>query len=233
MHSHRQTFHWGIEKMVDFERARKAMVDNQLRTSNITDRRLLAVMGRVPRERFVPADRQSLAYIDEAHLLQADRTRRALSAPAPFAKLVQLASIQHTDKVLDLGCGTGYSTAVLAALADHVVGVDDQPDLVEKARDNLQTLGVGNATIMEASPKIGAPGQEPFDAIVVEGVVDAVPDALFAQLAEGGRLVALIRRGATSVANLFVKSGNDVAGRPEFDASLPPLADAGGDEFVF
>jgi len=219
--------------MVDFERARKAMVDNQLRTSNITDRRLLAVMGQVPRELFVPADRRSLAYIDDAHALQADRTRRALSAPAPFAKLVQLAGIQHTDKVLDLGCGTGYSTAVLAALAEHVIGVDDKPDLVAQADSNLQSLGIENTTIVKGSLEIGVPGHGPFDAIVVEGVVDAVPEALFGQLAEAGRLVALIRRGATSVANLFVKSGNDVAGRPEFDASLPPLAEPGGDEFVF
>lgn len=232
MHDDRQTFHTG-HQMVDFERARKAMVDNQLRTSNITDRRLLKVMGQVPRERFVPADRRSLAYIDEAHPLQADRTRRALSSPAPFAKLVQLAGVGHTDKVLDLGCGTGYSTAVLAALADQVVGVDDQPDLVAGAKANLEALGVPNATIVEASLEQGAPGHGPFDAIVVEGVVDAVPEALYAQLADGGRLVVLIRRGATSVANVFVKSGEDVAGRPEFNASLPPLADPDIDEFIF
>jgi protein-L-isoaspartate(D-aspartate) O-methyltransferase len=146
---------------------------------------------------------------------------------------VQLAAIQHGDKILDLGCGTGYSTAVLAALADHVVGVDDQPDLVAQARDNLQALGIGNATIVEAALQSGAPGHGPFDVIMVEGVVDAAPEPLFGQLAEGGRLVVLLRRGATSVANLFVKSGNEVAGRPEFDASLPPLADPGVDEFVF
>jgi protein-L-isoaspartate(D-aspartate) O-methyltransferase len=219
--------------MVDFERARKAMVDNQLRTSNITDRKLLAIMGRVPRERFVPADRRSLAYIDEAHLLQGNRTRRALSAPAPFAKLVQLASIQHGDKVLDLGCGTGYSTAVLAELAEHVVGVDDQPELIGQARENLQALGRDNVTMVEASLETGAPEHGPFSVIVVEGAVDAVPEALFGQLADGGRLVSLIRRGATSVANLFVKTGEDVAGRPEFNASLPPLADPDTDEFVF
>lgn len=223
----------GIENMVDFERARKAMVDNQLRTSNITDRRLLAVMGKVPRERFVPADRKSLAYIDEAHPLQAERTRRALSAPAPFAKLVQLAGIQHTDKVLDLGCGTGYSTAVLVALAAEVVGIDDQADLVAQAEANLRALGIENATIVEGSLETGVPAHGPFDAIVVEGVIEAVPEALFGQLAEAGRLVALIRRGATSVANVFVKSGKDVAGRPEFNANLPPLAEPGADEFVF
>ena len=219
--------------MVDYGRARKAMVDNQLRTSAITDRTLLAVMGRIPRELFVPADRETLAYIDEPHLLQPGPTKRALSAPAPFAKLVQLAGIHPTDRVLDLGCGSGYSTAVLAALAEHVVGVDDQPELAAMARANLAGLGIENATISEASLSAGVPQQGPFDVIVVEGVVDAVPEALFEQLADGGRLVALISGDATSVANLFVKSGNDVAGRPVFNASLPPLAGPGEDTFVF
>lgn len=220
--------------MVDFAHARKAMVDNQLRTSNITDRRLLAVMGQVPRERFVPAERQTLAHIDGAHLLQPGRSGRALPAPAPFAKLVQLAGLRHTDRILDLGCGTGYSTAVLAALAAHVVALDDQADLAALARDNLQALGIDNAMIIEAPLAEGAPGHAPFDVIIVEGVVDAVPAALFGQLADGGRLVALIRRGATAVANLFVKSGKDVAGRAEFNASLPPLGGpAVEDEFIF
>lgn len=219
--------------MVDFGRARKAMVDNQLRTSAITDRTLLAVMGRIPRERFVPKDRESLAYIDEPHLLQPGRSKRALAAPAPFARLVQLAEIHRTDRVLDLGCGSGYSAAVLAALAGHVVAVDDQPDLVTLTRDNLQGLGIGNVTVAEASLSVGAPELGPFDAILVEGAVAALPHALFDQLADGGRLVALMQRGATSVANLFVKTGDDVAGRPVFNASLPPLADPGDDRFVF
>lgn len=219
--------------MVDFERARKAMVDNQLRTSAITDRKLLAVMGRIPRERFVPKDRESLAYIDEPHPLQPGRSRRALPAPAPFAKLVQLADIRETDRVLDLGCGSGYSTAVLAALADHVVAVDDQPDLVSLTRDNIEALGVKNATVAAASLDAGAPDLGPFDVIVVEGVLESVPEALCRQLADHGRLVALIKRGATSVANLFVRSGDEVAGRPVFNANLPPLADPPDDRFVF
>jgi protein-L-isoaspartate(D-aspartate) O-methyltransferase len=222
------------EKMVDFARARKAMVDNQLRTSNITDRRLLAVMGQVPRERFVPAERQTLAYVDVAHVLLPGRSARALPSPAPFAKLVHLAGIRHTDRVLDLGCGTGYSTAVLAALCADVVALDDHADLIALARENLQELGISNATVVEAPLAGGAPGAAPFDVIVVEGVVDEVPAPLFEQLGDGGRLVALIRRGATAVANLFVKSGSDVAGRADFNASLPPLGGpAAADEFIF
>lgn len=220
--------------MTDFARARQAMVDSQLRTSNVTDRRLLAAMGHLPRERFVPAERRSLAYIDEAHPLLPGRSRRSLPAPAPFAKLVQLADLQHNDRVLDLGCGTGYSTAVLAALAAQVVGVEDRPELAALARENLQALGIPNAQIVEAPLDLASAARGPFDVIVVEGAVDAAPEALFGRLADGGRLVVLIRRGATAVAHLFVKSGKDVAARADFDANLPPLADSDAYEpFVF
>src|SRR3954463_10289763 len=108
--------------MTDFAHARRTMVDNQLRTSGITDHRLLGAMGEVPRERFVPAARQTLEYIDEAKPLSATRK---LGPPAPFARLVQLAAIQHSDRVLDVGCGTGYSAAVLGHLASEVVAVED------------------------------------------------------------------------------------------------------------
>ena len=220
--------------MTDFERARKAMVDSQLITNSVSDRRLLAAMGQLPRERFVPPGRQTLAYIDEAHPLQQGKSRSALAAPAPFARLVQLADLQHGDRVLDLGCGTGYSTAVIAALAGQVVGVEDHPELAAMARQNLQALGINNAEIVEAPLDRVAAAPGPFNAIVVEGAVEEVPETLFDRLADGGRLVVLIQRGATAVANLFVKSGRDVAARVDFNASLPPLAEpAGRDDFVF
>ena len=119
--------------MIDFEQARKAMVDNQLRTSAITDRRLLGAMGSVPRERFVPATRQSLAYIDEQHVYPGP-LGRALAPAAPFARLVQLAAISEADTVLDVGCTTGYSSTVLAALAARVVALEAEPALADAAR---------------------------------------------------------------------------------------------------
>ncbi|HEY4200791.1 MAG TPA: protein-L-isoaspartate O-methyltransferase [Devosiaceae bacterium] len=210
--------------MTDFTRARTVMVDNQLRTSSITDRHLLAVMGQVPRERFVPEQRQALAYIDEAHALTASPSPRYLAAPAPFARLVQLAEIGEGDSVLDIGCGTGYSVAVLAGLAARVTGVESDGALVVAARDNLSALDITNAEIVEApllvGPKVGAG----YDIVVVEGAVDEVPPALLAHLKEGGRLVALIRRGATASANVFTKAEGAVTARAAFDTSLPSLA---------
>ncbi|MDB5561208.1 MAG: Protein-L-isoaspartate O-methyltransferase [Hyphomicrobiales bacterium] len=220
--------------MVDFNRARKMMVETQLRTSNVTDRRLLAVMGQVPRERFVPARRKELAYIDEVHPLETRGAPRYLSAPAPFAKLLQLAEVKTADKVLDLGCGSGYSAAVLAGLAASVVAVESDAELVVRARDTLAELNIGNVSVIESPVETGAPQMGPFDVIIVEGAVDAVPETLFAQLSEGGRIVALLRSGATAIAHLYVKSGTEVAGRAEFNASLPPLQpQKRADSFVF
>jgi protein-L-isoaspartate(D-aspartate) O-methyltransferase len=219
--------------MTDFEQARKAMVDNQLRTSAITDRRLLSAMGEVPREMFVPEARRSLAYIDEAHAWPGP-SGRALPAPAPFARLVQLAGLEETESVLDIGTGTGYSAAVLSRLAGKVVGVESDPALLQAARANLAQVAAPNVVLVETPLADGAPKLGPYDAIILEGAVAEVPESLLHQLKQGGRLVALIRKGGTSVANVFVRSGNDFAPRAEFNTSLPPLStEKPPERFVF
>ena len=220
--------------MTDFAQARKAMVDHQLRTSDITDRRLLAAMGKVPREAFVPEARRSLAYVDRPQQLVEEPGGRALPAPTPFARLVQLAGVGPGDRVLDIGCGSGYSTAVLAELAATVVGVEATAALAETARTNLAALGIGNAEVVEAPLDAGAPGQGPYDVIIIGGEVASVPEALQAQLADGGRLVAVVRGRGIGVAHRFVRVGDDVAAHASFDANMPPLTVAGpSDRFVF
>lgn len=218
--------------MTDFEQARRTMVDNQLRTSNVTDRRILSAMGRVPRERFVPAARQALAYIDDSHEFGAGSKARALLAPAPFAQLVQLAEVEPEDTILDIGATTGYSVAVLAELGKEVTGLERDPELVSKANANLSALSIGNAGVIEGD--LATVPRRSFDVIIIEGAVEAVPEKLFARLADGGRLVALIQQGAAATANIYVKSGESVTARATFNTSAPPLNVAGtGDEFVF
>lgn len=216
--------------MSDYARARRMMVDNQLRTSAVTDPRLLAVMGRVPRERFVPEAWRALAYSDAPVPLG---NGRKLASPAPFARLVQLAEIEPGDRVLDLGCATGYSTAVLAGLAGEVVGVDPDAALVESARATLADLGI--PADIRAGPIDGSGlSGGPFDVIVIENAVDAVPTGLWQHLADHGRLVALIGSGMAAAAHIFVKTGDDIAGRAGFNATLPPAAGTGAEDmFVF
>lgn len=217
--------------MVDFARARRTMVDNQLRTSGITSWRILDAMNRVPREKFVPEHQVPFAYSDDAIPLSSDRT---LAAPADFARLVQLAEIDSQDVVLDVGCGTGYSTAVLSMLGNAVVALDSEEVLVGQANDVLAGLDIGNAAAVAGPIENGVPKEAPFDVIVLEGAVDVVPPALFDQLRDGGRLVAVLGKGNAAVAHLYVKTGKDVAATPSFNASLPLLGTfASAPAFVF
>lgn len=219
--------------MTDFAHARKQMVDNQLRTSAVTDRRVLAAMGEVPREEFIIGSRHGLAYIDEP-LPLAGAPGRWLGSPAPFARLLQLAAVDPADHVLDLAAGNGYSSAVLARLAASVVAVESHAGLAGMARDTLGRLGVSNVTIEVGPIESAGAAKGPYDLIVIEGTVPEVPQALFSQLRAGGRLVALIGAGGRpAVAHLFAHSGKGIAARAEFDANLPPIAAPGAGTFVF
>lgn len=206
--------------MVDFARARRTMVDNQLRTSGITDWRILDAMNRVPREKFVPDHQAALAYSDDELSLSGGRM---LGTPADFARLVQLAEVGSQDVVLDVGCGTGYSTAVLSMLANAVVALDSDEAMAGRANDILVDLDIGNAAAVPGPIENGVAREAPFDAIILEGAVDAVPPALLDQLRDGGRLVAVIGTGNSGVAHLYVKTGTEIGATAAFNASLPVL----------
>ncbi|MFD2649802.1 protein-L-isoaspartate O-methyltransferase [Devosia albogilva] len=218
--------------MFDFQRARTFMVDNQLRTSGVSDWRILARMGEVPREEFLPEAKRELAYLDSVQWLGEPRRGRFMPAPAIFAKLLQLAEIGSQDTVLIVGANSGYSTAVVAGLCSKVTGLEHDAALAESARDTLEKLGISNATIIAGD--ISALGKDRYDAIFVEGAVETVPQALLDRLSDIGRLVALVREGGVSVATVYVKSDGVVASRQEFNASLPALMVKSGEpEFVF
>jgi protein-L-isoaspartate(D-aspartate) O-methyltransferase len=217
--------------MIDFPAARTTMVESQLRTDRVTDRRILAAFGSLPRERFVPEKKRDLAYSDgslEVWPSFDGGPARFLLAPVVLARLMQLASVEAQDAVLDIGCATGYSTAVLANLAQVVTAVEIEPELAAAARENLKALGLTNATVVEGDLARGVPEAGPFDVILLNGSVPEVPDTLLAQLKDGGRLVAVVTgapqgRPRQGKATLFVKLDGEASGLPHFDANARAL----------
>ena len=217
--------------MIDFEQVRATMVESQLRTDKVTDRRILAAFAALPREHFVPVSKRDLAYSDasiEVWPSLGSGPARFLLPPIVLARLIQLALVEAKDAVLDVGCATGYSTAVLARLARSVTTVEAEPELAAAARDNLQSLGIVNATVITGGLVVGAPELGRFDVILLNGSVPAVPDALLAQLKEGGRLCAIVAAGRDGrplqgKATLFVKIDCEVSGVPRFDANARAL----------
>ena len=212
--------------VTDYEAARLNMVNSQVRTTDVTDHALLSALLDVPRERFVPADRRFATYIDED--LEIGRAvgldgPRYLMEPSPFAKMVQLAEIGPGDTVLDIGCATGYSCAVLARLAESVIAVESDEPLADFAREALAELVVDNVAVVSGALEEGYPKEGPYDAIVIEGAVDRVPDAILDQLKEGGRLVTVVGRGHSGRARLFVREDGIVSNRPVFNAAVPIL----------
>jgi protein-L-isoaspartate(D-aspartate) O-methyltransferase len=197
----------------DFAAARLAMVESQLRPQGVTDRGVLLAMGEVPRETFVPADARALAYADRAVPLG---DGRFLTAPATLGQLLTQMMPLRGQRALVVGAGTGYSSAVLAAVGLEVVALESSTELVASARDAGLQVVEGP---LEAGHRKGAP----FDQILIDGAVEAIPDALIDQLAEGGRLgAALIDRG---ISRLVVgrKAGGGFGYLSIADAGAPRL----------
>jgi protein-L-isoaspartate(D-aspartate) O-methyltransferase len=201
------------------ESARFNMVETQIRAANVTDVRILAAMNAVAREKFVPRAASALAYAD---VPVAVAPGRYLLDPRSLAKMLQLAQIKPQDRVLDVGCATGYSSAVLARLASDVVALEQDADLVRVASELLANT-VGKVELVQGGLVEGVKGAAPFDVIFVNGAIEQVPDSLLGQLAEGGRLVAVLKDDQ-SRAWLFLKENGQVGKRPDFDADVPVLA---------
>lgn len=211
--------------MNDFTAQRINMVESQVRPSDVTDRRIIRAMLEVPREQFVPDALRSIAYMDTEVSLPSSggSGRRALLAPRVFAKLVQEARIEPGMTVLDVGCATGYSTAVLARLAKRVVGLECDAELAAKAKKTLQNLAVSNAVVSQGALQDGLASEGPFDAVLLNGAVPAVPQVLLEQLAEGGRLVAVRAEGNLGQAVVWTRVGRTSDARVVFDAGAQPL----------
>ncbi|MBF0335951.1 MAG: protein-L-isoaspartate O-methyltransferase [Alphaproteobacteria bacterium] len=208
---------------MDFAAVRHNMVENQLRTNRVIDPLVVEAMEAVPRERFVPKQMRGIAYVDEDIDLGGGRF---LMEPLVLGRLLQSAEIRPTDVVLDVGCATGYATAVIARMASTVVALESDPEAAAGAAAVLEELGVVNAAVVTGPLAEGYSTQGPYDVIVIEGQVPEVPPGLCAQLADGGRLVAVICDDDTGVGRLTVvtRAGNTYGRRALFDGSTRRLA---------
>lgn len=197
------------------------MVDSQLRTNKVTDSRLLAAFSELPREVFLDEALHPVAYLDEDVAIGEGRY---LMEPMVIARMVQSLAVEPNDVALDIGCGTGFSCALLARLAATVVGLESDQALARQANENLTALSVDNAVVVEGALPEGYAAQAPFDVIFIGGSVAEIPAAITGQLAEGGRVCAVVREGeGRGNATLGLCRDGRVSYRVLFDAASPPL----------
>jgi protein-L-isoaspartate(D-aspartate) O-methyltransferase len=210
--------------MSGFSTARQKMVDGQVRPSDVTDFRIIDAMLDVPREAFVPADQRAMAYLDlDLDVSEAGSAKRFLIKPVVIAKMLQAAEITETDHVLVVGCASGYAAAVVAKLAAKVTATESDPSLAAKARDVLAQIGLSNVTVQTAAAADGAPANAPYDVIVLDGATGIVPDRLYQQLRDGGRLVGVFAMTKPPRAMIVTRSHGDFGNRALFDAVVPVL----------
>lgn len=196
------------------------MVDTQVRPSDVTKFPIIDAMLRTPRELYVPASRREAAYIGE-NLDLGDG--RVILEPRSFSKLLDVLDVVPQDVVLDLGCGLGYSTAVLACLAEFVVGVEDDPERAEEAQQILSEQGVDNAAVVQGPLAEGAAKSAPYDVIMLQGAAERIPDAIYDQLKEGGRIAAIFQEDRLGVARIGYKIDGGMTWRYAFNAAAPVL----------
>ena len=208
--------------MSGFATARQKMVDGQVRPSDVTDIRILDAMLAVPREAFVPGSKQALAYLDlDLDVGEGGSAGRFLLKPAVLAKMLQAADIKETDRVLVVGCATGYAAAVIARFVGPLVtATESDPALATKAK---ALLAGEKAIVRTAAAADGDPADAPYDVIVLNGATEVVPERLYGQLRDGGRLVGVFAASQPARAMLVTRSHGDFGHRTLFDAAAPVL----------
>jgi protein-L-isoaspartate(D-aspartate) O-methyltransferase len=217
--------------MIDFEAARIKMVENQIRTTDVTSHSVLRAFLSVPREAFVPEKAKSLAYLDADIELAPGRY---LMEASPLAKQLQAAEITRDDKVLDVGTGSGYVAALLSQLAGSVTALENDAALAEQAASNLKALDCRNVSVVTGELTKGHAADAPYDLIFINGAVEEIPSALLDQLAEGGRLVAVVGYGNAAQAKILLKEHGAISESSRFNLSVKPLPGFGKiKEFVF
>ncbi|NIZ14408.1 protein-L-isoaspartate O-methyltransferase [Phaeobacter sp. HF9A] len=206
--------------MTDFSDRRRMMVDTQIRPSDVTKYPIIEAMLAVPREQFVPDAQAEVAYADQSVPLGAGRV---VPEPRTLAKMLDALDVCADELVLDVGSGLGYSTAVVARLAQMVIGVEEDEAMASEAQQLLSESNADNAIIHQGALSEGAAEHGPYDVILIEGGVEILPEGLIAQLKDGGRIAALFMTGALGEVKIGFKNGDRVSWRFDFNAGAPVL----------
>ncbi|MEM9715060.1 MAG: protein-L-isoaspartate O-methyltransferase [Pseudomonadota bacterium] len=200
---------------MDFAAARAAMVDSQVRPNDVTKYSIIDALQRIKREDFVPDHLRTVAYSDMPLRIAEGRE---LLDPRVFSKLLDALNIKPTEFVLDIGCGLGYSSAVISCLAEGVVGVEEDPTLANYANDNLTAAEIDNAFVVEGAFATGVAKHGPYDVMIVEGGIEDFPAKLADQLKTGGRIGLIKIENGTGSAQVGIKTETGISWRDEFDA---------------
>lgn len=206
--------------MTDFAQRRTMMVDTQVRPNDVTSYPVIEAILNIPREAFVPDQLRDVAYVGENVALGHQRT---LLAPRTIGLMIETLGLKNSDLVLDVGCGYGYASAVMARIVEAVVAIEETPDLVAEAQERLTAQDIFNVAVAQARLTEGWPGQAPYDAMLIGGAIEVFPDALADQLREGGRVVALFREDNLGIGKIGRKIDGRIAWRYAFNAFAPVL----------
>ena len=206
--------------MTDFETRRRMMVDTQVRPSDVTKYPVLDALLEVRREMYVPDALRDVAYMDNSITLGENRI--VLEART-FSKILDTLDIQQDEMALDIGCGLGYSAAVLGKLCEAVVAVEEDETLASEADAILGSEGADNVAVVGGALTEGAAKHGPYDVIILEGAVEEMPEALTDQLKEGGRIAAVFMDGALGMVRVGLKTGGTISWRFAFNATAPVL----------
>src|SRR5579872_5185568 len=208
--------------MSDFARARQKMVDSQVRPSDVTDIRIIDAMLAIPREAFAPAGQRPLAYLD-LDMSEGGTSKRFIIKPALTAKMLQAARVGETDDVLVVGCASGYLAALAGKLARHVTAIEPDASLAAKAQSSCAALGLGNIVVKTSAVAEGDSATAPFDVIILNGATEMIPERLYQQLKNGGRLVGAFALTKPQRVTVVTRSHGDFGQRALFDAEIPVL----------
>ncbi|EJF77137.1 protein-L-isoaspartate O-methyltransferase [Candidatus Bartonella washoeensis Sb944nv] len=212
--------------VADFAELRRKMVDNQIRTVDVTDLSVLEAFLTVSREDFIPEDMRALSYLDTDILLcseQSEASARYLMAPASLAKLLQLAAVKSSDIVLDVGANSGYCAALLSKFAGFVIALEANKTLLKRAAETLERNQYNNVVVVHGPLEQGYAVEGPYDVILIEGSVDFIPEYIFDQMKNYGRLVVVEGHGNAGVARIYVKEDGIISVRRAFNLAVKCL----------